>query len=204
MGIYDGAEICELFDVYVLSHLETVIKKNEMGLYREDGLLILRGANGQKTDKTRKNIIEIFKNIVFKIDIVTNLKELNFLDVTFNLANGTFRPYKKLNDKLLYVHSSSNHPPQILKQHANAINERLSHNSSDEAVFNSTKIEYKDALKKSGYKVNLKYTAKTTAKPKKNRQTNIIWFNTPFNKSVKTKVVKIFFSFIRQTFSSYK
>ena len=204
MGIYDGSQIYELFGVYILSYLEAIIKKNEMGLYRDDGLLILRGANGQKTDKTRKNIIEIFKNIMFKIDIVTNLKELNFLDVSFNLTNGTFRPYKKPSDKLLYIHTSSNHPPQILKQLANAINERLSHNSSDEAVFNSTKIEYEDALKKSGYKVNLKYTAKTTAKPKKNRQTNIIWFNPPFNKSVKTKVIKIFFAFIRQTFPSYK
>ena len=42
-------------------------------------------------DKTRKNVTEIFKNIEFKIDIVTNLKKLNFLDVTCNLTNGTFR-----------------------------------------------------------------------------------------------------------------
>ena len=42
-----------------------------------------------------------------------------------------------------------------------AINERLSHNSSDKVVFNSTKVEYEDALKKSGHKVNLKYTGKT-------------------------------------------
>ena len=99
MGSYDGAEICELIGVYILSHLETIINKNKMRLYRVDGLLILRGANGQKTNKTRKNIIEIFKNIGFKIDIVTNLKEVNFLDDTSNLTNGTFSPYKKPNEK---------------------------------------------------------------------------------------------------------
>ena len=27
------------------------------GLYHDDGLLILRGVNGEKTNKTRKNII---------------------------------------------------------------------------------------------------------------------------------------------------
>ena len=42
-------------------------------------------------DKTRKNIKEIFKNNGFQIDIVTNLKEVNFLDATFNVTNGTFR-----------------------------------------------------------------------------------------------------------------
>ena len=61
-----------------------------MGLFHYDGLLILQGAKGQKLDKTRKNVIEIFKNIEFKIDIVTNLKQLNFLDVKCNLTNGTF------------------------------------------------------------------------------------------------------------------
>ena len=76
---------------------------------------------------------------------MTNLKEVNFLDVTFNITNGAFRPYKKANDKLLYIRTSSNHPPQIIKQLPNAINERLSYNSSDEAVFNSTKVEYEDA-----------------------------------------------------------
>ena len=63
-----------------------------MGLYRDDGLLILRGATGQDTDKTRKNSIEIFNNIEFQTDIVNYLKEVNFLDVTFNLIIGTFFP----------------------------------------------------------------------------------------------------------------
>ena len=57
MGSYAGAKACELVGVYILSHLETIIRKNEMGLYRDDGYLILRGASGQKTDKTSNNII---------------------------------------------------------------------------------------------------------------------------------------------------
>ena len=116
MGSYDGLELRELVGVYILPHLETIINKNEMGLYRDDGLLISRIANDQKTNKTRKNIIEIFKNIVFKIDIATNLKEVHFLDATFNLTNGTFRAYKKSNEKLLYIHPLSNHTPKTLKQ----------------------------------------------------------------------------------------
>ena len=111
-----------------------------------------------KWTKKRKTTIKIFKDIGFSIDIQTNLKEVDFLDVTLNLQNGTYRPYKKPDDKLLYIHSLSNHPPQIIKQLPNSISERLSKNSSNQEFFNTVKVEYEDALKMSGYKVDLKYT----------------------------------------------
>ena len=60
-----------------------------------------------------------------------NLKEVDFLGGTLNLQNGTYRSYKKANDKLLYMHSSSNDTPQIIKQLPNSISERLSKNSSN-------------------------------------------------------------------------
>ena len=85
-----------------------------MGLYRDDGLIILRNTNSKQTDKMRKNI-SIFKSIDFKIEITTNLTEADFLDVTFNLERNTYRPYKKPNDNLTYINTSSNHPPQIIK-----------------------------------------------------------------------------------------
>ena len=54
-------------------------------------------------DRVRKNVTQLFKDIGFLIDIKTNLKILNFLDITFNLNNATFKPYKKPNDSLLYI-----------------------------------------------------------------------------------------------------
>ena len=100
----------------------------------------------------------MFKEIGFKIEIETNLKIVNFLDVTFNLADSTYRPYRKPNDNLLYIHTSSNHPPQVIKYRLDSIKERLSNNSSNEQVLNSTKPEYEKTLKDSGYKnENLKY-----------------------------------------------
>ena len=53
------------------------------------------------------------------------------------------------------------------------------------------KVEYKDALKKSGYNVDLKYTNNKSEKPK-TRKRRMIWFNPPFNKSVSTNVAKTF------------
>jgi len=76
-------------------------------------------------DKTRKDIIQIFKECGLKIEIAINLFEVNFLNVTLNLMNQSYRPYKKPNDNLLYINTSLNHTSQILKQLSISINERL-------------------------------------------------------------------------------
>ena len=67
MGSYDGAEICELVGIYILTHLATIIKKSDCRLYRDD-LVILQNVNGQLIDRTRKKIITIFKDVGFSID----------------------------------------------------------------------------------------------------------------------------------------
>ena len=188
MGSYDGAEICELVGIYILSSLTTIIHKTDIGLYRDDGLLVLRYMNGQQIDRTRKNIIKIFKNIGFKIEIETNLKVADFLDITFNLTNSTFRPYKKPNDSLLYINKMSNHPPQILAQIPKIINGRLSRNSSNEEVFNMSKEEYQKSLKY----IHLKFNKVDRSNQKRKRKRNIIWFNPPYSQEVATNVGKKF------------
>ena len=77
----------------------------------------------------------MFKDVGFSIDIETNSKVFDFLDITFNLNNSIYKPYKKLSDRLLYINKSSNHPPQIINQLPNIIRDRLSRNSSNEEVF---------------------------------------------------------------------
>ena len=104
-------------------------------------------------DKKKKTIIKIFKNIGFSTAIPTYLKEVDFLDVTLNLQNGTCRPYKTPNNKLYCIPSFFNHLPQIIKQLPISICEILSENSSNYEVCNTTKVEYEDSLKKSGCNV---------------------------------------------------
>ena len=53
--------------------------------YRDNDLVILLNVNGQQIDRTRKNIIKIFKDVGFNIDIETNSKKVDFLDIKFNL-----------------------------------------------------------------------------------------------------------------------
>jgi len=58
-----------------------------------------------------------------KITIQANKKVVNFLDVTLDLNTGKFRPYAKPLSTPLYVHSESNHPPKILGNIPEAINQ---------------------------------------------------------------------------------
>ena len=99
------------------------------------GLMIQEYINGQQINQLRKNIIKIFKKIGFKIDIETNLKIVNFLDLTFNLINGSCKPYNKPNDTLLYINKNSNHPPQVIKNLQKTVNDRLCRNYSNAQIF---------------------------------------------------------------------
>ena len=173
-----------------------------MGLYRDDGLFILRKINKQQIERVWKKIISIFKNIDFKIEIVTNLTEVDFLDITFNLENNTYCLYKKPNDKLIYIDVSSNHPPQIKKQLTKIISNRLSQNSSNVDIFNNTKLEYEEAPKKCGHITKLTYIPANHEQNNaiRKRQRKIIWFNPPFNLDVSTNVAKIFLNLIEKHF----
>ena len=57
-----------------------------------------------------------YLKISFILEIETNLNETDFLDVSLNLRNGTYRPYEKSNNRLLYIHSLSNHPPKVISK----------------------------------------------------------------------------------------
>ena len=103
MGCYDGAQVCDLVGLYILSLLADFICQNDAGLYRDDGLIVVHKLNGKQTDQIRKNIIKCFKTVGFKIEISANLSEVDFLDVTFNFLNNTYRPYKKPNGKISYI-----------------------------------------------------------------------------------------------------
>ena len=94
------------------------------------------------------------------------------------MINGSYKPYKKINDALLYINKNSNHPPQIIKELPKIINDRLSRNYSNADIFNSSKEEYKTALKNSGYKnIDFKHIAENKNDNIRNWQRNIIWLN---------------------------
>ena len=48
MGSYGEAEVCELVGTLILSTLANSIPKENCGLYRDNGLILMKNENGQK------------------------------------------------------------------------------------------------------------------------------------------------------------
>ena len=115
MGSYDGAETCELIGSYMLS-LITAKFKSQVGLYRDDDSAVCK-ATPREIEKIKQQVSNVFKSNGLKITIEANKKTVNFLDVTFDLTSGTYKPFMKPNNKLLYVHRQSNHPPSTTKEY---------------------------------------------------------------------------------------
>ena len=70
--------------------------------YRDDGLAVCK-ATPREIEKTKLEVSKVFKSNGLKITIEANKKIVNFLDVTFDLSSGSYKPYMKPNNKLLYV-----------------------------------------------------------------------------------------------------
>ena len=201
MGCFDGAEICELVGTFALATLSKELTAGDIGLYRDDGLGVLWDASGHEADRIRKDIIKIFADLGLKIIIQTNLKVAHFLDVTLNLSTEKYYPYRKPNDRPLYIHRQSNHPPSIIKNIPASISRRLTDISSDQTVFVDAKPIYDNALRESGFNEETQYLAHRKGKAKrKNRQRKIIWFNPPYSQNVATNIGRRFRSLVNKHF----
>ena len=135
-GSFDGAEICELVGLFILNNLGKRFGKENIGLYRNDGLAIIKSKSARLLDKTRKEWHKIFEQFDLKITSEVNLNVINVFNVTFDLNNAKHKPYRKPNDDPLYVNRHSNHPPRITRQLPTAINKRIVLLSSNEQTFN--------------------------------------------------------------------
>ena len=142
MGSYDGAEVCELMGLFLLNDLSNLIGKNNVGLYRDDGLAVVDNASGPQMDKIRKQMHGIFKKHDLSITTEINLSATDFLDVSFNLSQNTYSPFRKPGSKPLYINSESNHPPTIIRQLPSMINKRLKELSCNKEEFDKAKQFY--------------------------------------------------------------
>ena len=101
---------------------------------------------------------------------------------------------------ILFINSHSNHPPSIIKQIPLLVNKHILQLSSDQNALSAAAPMYKNALNHSNYHANLHYTQSNNSKGNKRRQQNIIWFNPPYSKNVRTNVGKIFLNLIDKHF----
>ena len=201
MGAFDGAEVCELVGLYLLKLMEVYIARVYVGLYRDDGLAVIK-ASGPGADRLRKNITKVFKDQGLKLTVETLLTKTDFLDVHFDLQKEIYKPFKKTNQETKYVSIKSNHPQIILKQLPKMIYHRLSNLSSSEEVLKDVIKPYDEAIKKAGYETNFLYTRETSSGVTKNRKRtrNVVWFNPPFSRTTATNVGAKFLRLIDKHF----
>ena len=126
--------------------------KYRIGLYRDDRLVCFGDTSGPQAGRIRKYFIKIFQeDFDVSITCETNLKAVNFLDVTLNLTTGKYQPYNKPDSKPLHINILSSHPPNIIKNLPGNISKRINILSEDETTLNKSKDLYNNALAESGF-----------------------------------------------------
>ena len=205
MAYFDGAKLCEIIGIYTSTKLQSVLQKDSVVLYRDDGLGVTEELPGPETERKRTQIVEIFKKLGLSITIKMNLHVLDFLDIQFNLKTNSYKPYMKPNSVPVYINKNSNHPLQVLKELPKTIEKRISTISSSKEIFDNSKIIYEDTLKKSGFQNKLTYQQNIVQntdehQEKKKRKRNVIWYNPPYSVNVKTNIGKVFFKLLHKHF----
>ena len=123
-----------------------------MGLYHGDGLIYKPNSNGPNSSSIQKKIIRAFKFLGFKIEVSSNNKIVNFLDVTLDLSNNTYKPFIKTDQYPSYINVNSNHLKTTIKQVPKAVNLRIRNLSANEKIFQESSKIYMDALKNSSFR----------------------------------------------------
>ena len=130
------------------------------------------------------------------------------MDVTLNLTDGTYKPYRKPGDTPIYVHIQSNHPPAVKKNIPQNVENRLNMLSCNEIVFNQAKPLYQDALKASGYthsRTQVQHSflelnnRNTNNRKNRRRGRRTFWFNPPWDARVAMDVGAKFLRILDRT-----
>ena len=170
-GGYDSSQIEDLVGLYILHILNRIINSDQVGPYRDDGIIYIPNSNGPNSSSIQKKIIRTFKLLGFKLEISSNNEIVNFLDVTLNLSNSTYKPFIKMDQSPSYININTNHPKAVIKQVSKNVNLRIRNLSANEEIFRKGSKMYIDALKSSGYKEN--FTNKEEKMPNDNNKEKI-------------------------------
>ena len=200
MGSFHGAEVCDLVGLYLLNNLTTIIDTQSIGLYRDDGLAIIKQTSKKNICKIKEKIARKLSEIGFDITISAGETSTNFLDIHLNLLTDDYCPYIKPNAKTIYIDKDSNHPRTIKKNIPKMIENRISKLTKNKVSFNNAIQIYQNALNKSNFNYKLKYNPTIDNTKAKNRKRKCIFYNPPFCESVKTKFGKLFLELLDKHF----
>ena len=105
MGAYDSVQVVDLIGIDILNTLGVLSTRSRWGFFRMTELSSSRLVTDPKTSKIHKKIIRAFNFLELRIEIVSNLKIVNFLDVPLDLDDSTFNPFSKSNLTPHHLHT---------------------------------------------------------------------------------------------------
>ena len=114
-----------------------------------------------------------------------------------SLNNGTFRTFYKHNAKMKYIHTESNHLPNIIKSLLISIENRLSNLSSNKSYFKNQEHIIKIICGNLDITRTCHINLQTQTSKSVVNNEKIITFNASFNGSVSNEIGKSFFRFFR-------
>ena len=148
MGSFDGTEICKSVALFILNSLQ----ERFGGIYRDNGLAVVNTQSKRLCDKEKKEIIRIFNaDLGLKITVLTNQQRTNFPNLTYDLTEGIYKPFRKPNDDPVYINRSSNHPPSIICELPHSINRWINLLSCNKETLDKAAQTYNDALKRTDF-----------------------------------------------------
>ena len=114
-----------------------------------------------KWSARKKKIKKHFQNLFHKNNLSTivkcNLKIADYLGVTLNLSDGSYKRFHKPKSEITYFYQASNHPLNIIKQLPLPAESDLSKLSSDEIEFIQVVPVYQESIKRVKYNKKLSY-----------------------------------------------
>jgi hypothetical protein len=66
MGSHDGTEICELVGFFILNHLNKKFGKESIGLYKDDGLALIKSKSARIADTNQGKNFTKFSSCLTK------------------------------------------------------------------------------------------------------------------------------------------
>ena len=87
---------------------------NDVGIYRDDCLISVPNNNRSLTSKIQKKVIRAFKYMELKIEVISKCEIINYLNVTLNLNDNSYKPFSKTNSVPTYINVCSNHSKPII------------------------------------------------------------------------------------------
>ena len=73
---------------------------------------MLEKKSGTQLERIKKSLQKALKGFGL---VWQNLRIVNYLNITLDLDDGSFKPYRKPDDNIQYINKESNHPPNLIK-----------------------------------------------------------------------------------------